>query len=161
MADSQGIDERLLQQHLRGGRFLSGVDRGSWQLIAVTWPFALINVSAAPRPGSPSTYCLRFTLTNYPHQPPTARFWDSDRRTPLARHCWPGGTGRVALAFNPDWKQGECLYLPCDRLSLEGHAPWHQQHPYLIWRPDRDITQYLEVVHDLLHSHTYTGVRGA
>ena len=35
------------------------------------------------------------------------------------------------MAFNPGWKNGSCLYLPCDRQSIEGHANWHGEHPSL------------------------------
>ncbi|MGA2795357.1 MAG: hypothetical protein ABSE69_17895, partial [Roseiarcus sp.] len=62
---------------------------------------------------------------------------------------------------NPNWKNGACLYLPCDRQSIEGHANWCQEHPSLIWDPAIGVVHYLRVVHDLLNSGDYGGRRAA
>ena len=34
----------------------------------------------------------------------------------------------VPSVFRPEWKQGLCLYLPCDRMSIEGHEAWRNDH---------------------------------
>ena len=74
----------------------------------------------------------------------------------LAAERWPRGNGgRVSAVFNPSWKGGVALYLPCDRVSLEGHGNWVTEMPSKIWRPSAGIYQYLELVHDLLHSPDY------
>ena len=155
-----GPDERVFRAHLEAGPFQSGVDRGRWHLLSVDWPHAVIAVRAAERPAGPSEYEFRFELSNYPENPPTAQPWDRVRTAPLEHARWPGGRSRLPLAFNPGWKNGECLYLPCDRLSIEGHDGWRSQHASMIWSSARDITQYLRVVHDLLNSGDYTGPRG-
>ena len=154
-------DERAFRAHLEQGPFQSGVERGRWRLIELDWPYAIIGIRAAARPGSPGEYAFRFECTNYPNTAPTAQPWDVQRSAPLARQAWPGGRSRVPLAFNPGWKEGQCLYLPCDRISLEGHDGWKSQHPSLLWSPAGDVTQYLRIVHELLTSSDYTGVRGA
>ena len=74
---------------------------------------------------------------------------------------WPGGKTRVSRSFKPGWKDGQCLYLPCDRLSIEGHDGWRTEYPSMIWSPASDITLYLRIVHDLLNSSDYSGSRGA
>jgi len=155
------IDETVFRTHLESGPFLSGVDRGRWQLVALTWPHAIIAVSAARRPGAPTSYAFRVECTGYPQAPPTAQPWSVEANTPLPANRWPAGRSRIPLAFNPSWKSGQCLYLPCDRLSIEGHDPWRAQHPSLIWSPDRDITHYLRVIHELLNSSDYSGVRSS
>lgn len=157
MVAPMGPDERVFREHIARGPFLSGVDRGRWRLAAIDWPCATIAVAAAPRPGGPAEYALRFDLGDYPQSPPTARLWDVGRDEPLAPAEWPGGRGRVPLAFNPAWRGGDCLYLPCDRLSIVGHDPWLVQHPTLVWSPSGDISQYLRLVHDLLNTDDYTG----
>ena len=156
-----GADERVFRAHLAAGPFQSGVDRGRWRLLSLAWPHAVIAVRAAERPGGPAEYALRFELTNYPQTPPTAQPWDPERNAPLEPARWPGGRSRIPPAFNPGWKGGQCLYLPCDRLSIEGHDGWRSQHPSMIWSPAGDITQYLRIVHDLLTSSDYSGPRGA
>jgi hypothetical protein len=153
-------DERVFRYHLGQGPFQNGVDRGYWRLIGITWPHVLIGVRASPREEAPDEYVLRFECTDYPRQGPTAQPWDPQMEGPLLPARWPTGRSRVALAFNPAWKGGQCLYLPCDRLSIEGHDPWHTQHPDMIWSPSDDMTQYLRIVHDLLTSSDYTGIRG-
>jgi hypothetical protein len=156
-----GPDERVLRAHLGSGPYLSGMDRGRWRLLSVTWPHIVIAVRAAERPGAPPEYALRFECSNYPQSPPTAQPWDSERGAPLESARWPGGRSRVPLAFNPGWKGGQCLYLPCDRLAIEGHDAWRNQHPSMIWSPQGDITQYLRIVYDLLNASDYTGLRGS
>lgn len=160
-AEAWRPDERVFRYHIRQGPFQSGVDRGHWRLVAITWPNALIGIRAARREPAPDEYVLCFECTDYPRMAPTAQPWDPETGEPLPTALWPTGRSRVALAFNPGWKSGQCLYLPCDRLSIEGHDPWRTQHPEMIWSPSGDITQYLRIVHDLLTSSDYTGLRGA
>ena len=155
------VDEQVFRAHIAAGPFQSGFDRGRWRLLALDWPHALIAIQAAERVGGPAEYVLRFECTNYPQAPPTAQPWDLERGAPLPPDRWPSGTKRVSLAFNPGWKSGQCLYLPCDRLSIEGHDVWRSQHPSMIWSPASDITQYLRIVHDLLTSSDYSGTCGA
>lgn len=152
-------DERVFRAHVESAAFQSGLDRGRWRPVRVEWPHALIAVAAAPRPGGPAEYVLRFDCRNYPQDAPTARLWDLERDCPLETGRWPGGTGRVSAVFRPEWQNGTCLYLPCDRVSAAGHHDWPAKHPSLTWSPDRDITLYLRAVHDLLHSRDYTGPR--
>jgi hypothetical protein len=55
--------------------------------------------------------------------------------------------------FNPGWKNGDALYLTCDRQSIEGHSNWLSEFPWLIWKPAKGLVQYLEAVHETLQSH--------
>lgn len=154
-----GPDESVFRSHVEQGSFQSGVDRRRWRLIKIEWPYVFIAVSAAEREGEPAEYILRFECQNYPQTAPTAQLWDLERGEPLTPERWPAGRNRVPLAFNPGWKNGQCLYVPCDRLSIEGHEAWRNQHPNMIWSPTRNITQYLWIVYDLLNSSDYTGPR--
>ena len=156
---TMGPDERVFRAHLNGGAFQSGVDRGRWRLVSLAWPYAVIAIAAAARPGGPDAYAFRFEVSNYPQVAPTAQPWDEEGDTPLPVERWPGGHDRVPLAFRPDWQAGQCLYLPCDGRSILGHAEWLTEHPSMIWSPAGDITQYLRIVHDLLASDGYTGPR--
>jgi hypothetical protein len=97
---------------------------------------------------------MGFNVSNYPKDAPTGAFWDAEQDRRLDHNKWPTGGGRVAAAF----RHGEFLYLPCDRQALLGHDQWRGSHPWMIWSPDSDITLYLRVVHDLLHSPDYTGI---
>ena len=161
MADSPvRVDEQVLRAHLEAGPFQSGLDRGRWRLLFLNWPYALIAVKAAERDRGPEEYILRFECSNYPMAPPTAQLWDTATNTPLSSACWPSGKRRVSAVFNPKWKNGQCLYLPCDRLSIEGHDGWRTQYPEMIWSPEGDITQYLRIIYDLLISSDYSGPCG-
>lgn len=151
-------DERAFRTHVAAGAFLRGVAGGRWRLISIAWPHAIITVSAAPREGSPAEYGFRFNLTNYPQDPPTARPWDPTSETPIDPACWPTGRSRLAGAFNPGWNAA-AIYIPCDRIAINGHDGWRIQHPAMIWSPAGDITQYLRILHELLNSGDYTGAR--
>jgi hypothetical protein len=155
------LDEQILRAHLADGPFQSGVDLKKWQLVSIDWPYVLISVSAAAREGWPLAYGFRFECSNYPDTAVTAQPWDLERNAPLDPGKWPGGKNRVPKVFRPDWKAGQCLYLPCDRISIDGHTDWHRLHPHLIWKPTSDITLYLNEIYDLLNSSDYTGPRSA
>lgn len=162
MSESVKPDESVLRGHIAAGPFQSGVDRGWWRLVAIDWPYVIIAVSATPREKCPSEYSFRFECSNYPQDAVTAQPWDMDRNTPLDGSKWPTGRSRIPPAFNPGWKGGQCLYLPCDRLAIEGHAGWVNQHPNMIWKANSsDITLYLGILHDLLNSSDYTGPRSS
>jgi hypothetical protein len=154
----QTPDERTFRQHLAGGAFLRGAARGRWRLVNVTWPYAVIAVSATPRTGSPTEYGFSFELTNYPQVPPTGRPWNLELNQPLETTRWPTGRSRLAAAFNPGWNP-QAIYIPCDRLAIQGHDGWVSLHPSMIWRPTSEITHYLSILHELLNSGDYTGAR--
>ena len=92
---TQTPDERTFRQHVAGGAFLRGQARGRWRLVRITWPHAVIAVSAAPRAGSPTEYGFRFELTNYAQSPPTAQPWNIESDQPLEAARWPTGPNRV------------------------------------------------------------------
>jgi hypothetical protein len=149
--------EAVFLAHLATGRFRIGVASGRWRLESITWPHATFTVRAADG----IEYGLRFECSDYPRTPATAQPWDIEQNSPLAVSGWPTGIQRIPLAFNPQWKNGSCLYLPCDRQSIEGHANWYQEHPNLVWDPALGVIHYLRIVHDLLNSGDYSGRHAA
>lgn len=146
-----------LRRDLAGGRFQSGVAAGRWRQVALEWPYLLVELRAADG----SHYGLMFECTDYPRTPVTARPWDVATATPLAPELWPAGTSRIPVVFNPDWKGGRCLYLPCDRLALDGHEEWPTTQAALLWEPARGLCKYLNIVSELLNAPEYRGRRAA
>jgi hypothetical protein len=144
-------DEKALRSDAESGRFLAGEARGRWRLISIEWPCVHIGVTAKDY----QEFVLRFDCAGYPHNPPTARLWDTARNAPLPLGDWPKGGGRISAVFNPKWKSGAALYLPCDRTAIEGHDNWRREHPAKIWNPTKGIAQYVEIVHELLQSRDY------
>jgi len=144
-------DEQSLRADLVSARFLSGEDRNRWQFKKLEWPFVYINVIARDR----REYTLRLNCSGFPTTTPTGTFWDLSANIKLSFDKWPQGGERLQLAFKPGWKNGDALYIPCDRESIVGHDCWFAQYPQLIWKPAKGITHYLEVVHDLLQSRDY------
>jgi len=157
-AEAISASERLLRADLDGAEFTAGIDRGYWQPISLQWPHAVIAVAAAPRPGGPASYALRFDFCGYPSAP-TAQLWDISTDGPLSVTMWPGGGPRLMAAFNPSWKI-DALYIPTDRVALEGHDGWITRYACHIWDSTGDLTQYLRLVHGLVNDHSYTGARG-
>jgi hypothetical protein len=144
-------DEQSLRADLASARYLSGEDRNRWQFKKLEWPFAYINVIARDR----REYTLRLDCNGFPTTPPTGTFWDLLTNSKLTFNKWPQGGERLQLAFKPGWKNGDALYIPCDRESIVGHDCWFAQYPQLIWKPAKGISHYLEVVHELLQSRDY------
>lgn len=149
-------EEAVFRSHIVAGPFRLGAAKRRWRLVTVAWPYAVFTVRAADG----IEYGLRFDLSGYP-QHGTARPWDIERNAPLAKIHWPTGRQRLPLAFNPDWKAGSCLYLPCDRESICAHTEWASMHPSLVWDAALGVVSYLRVAHDLLNSGDYGGRRAA
>jgi hypothetical protein len=145
-------DERVFQAEIAKPNFRLGQIEGRWRLDSVAWPHAYIGVTAQDG----REFLLRFNVQGYPQSLPTACLWDLERKAILTQDQWPkSGGGRVAAVFNFGWKQGAALYLPCDREAIPGHDNWRTEMPSKIWRPEEGIVQYLELVHELLHSRDY------
>jgi hypothetical protein len=144
-------EERTFQAHLLRPEFQFGVATERWRVIGMEWPIALIAVSAAERGASPTEFVLRFDLTGYPNDAPTAIPFDLTTNARLAADKLPKGPRLSGnMAFRPDWPG---LYLPVDRSALSGHA-WRTWR----WDNSRDITYYLRLVHELLNAEDYEGV---
>ncbi|TPM98607.1 hypothetical protein [Mesorhizobium sp. B2-1-5] len=154
-------DRLLLEADLAATAFRVGEIDGRWLLGTITWPHVIIAVTAPQRPNSPAEFAFRFECTGYRQLPVTAQPWDLRTNGPLAAMDWPTGRSIVPSIFRPEWREGRCLYLPCDRLSIEGHPGWITDHPSRLWDPKRGIICYLEQLHDLFHQGDYSGVRGA
>ncbi len=150
-------DELLLSRDLAAPLFRCGELERRWRHVGTTWPYVTIAVRAAERPNSPSEYGFQFECGGYPQNLPTARPWDINANAPLPARRWPNGRFILPSVFRPGWKNGECLYLPCDRLSIEGHDGWRQQHPALLWEPAKGICKYLGIIHQMLNSSDYGG----
>lgn len=147
-----GPDERAFEADLAKARFRLGQVEKRWRLVSITWPFALIGVTAKDG----REYLLRFNCSGYPQSPPTAGPWDPACDAILAFDLWPRSQGgRLGSVFRTDWKGGSALYLPCDRESIAGHDNWRTEMPSKIWNPTTGIVHYLELVHELLNCKDY------
>jgi hypothetical protein len=151
--------ETLLKTDLEAPAFCCGEIEGRWRHERTEWPHTLISVSAARRARAPGQFTFRFECSGYRQTPATGQPWDLVLNAPLATDNWPQGRSIVPSVFRPEWRQGTCIYLPCDRLSLEGHASWVHEHPARLWHPERGIVCYLEQLYELLNSNDYTGTR--
>jgi hypothetical protein len=151
-------DRSLFEEDLAAPEFRCGEIEGRWGHVATPRPHAIIAVSAPERPNAPREYAFRFECSGYRQNPVTGQPWDLDANVPLPASRWPTGNGVVESVFRPTWKQGQCLYLPCDRMAIDGHDDWRHQHPNRIWHAARGIICYLEQIFELLNQSGYTGV---
>jgi hypothetical protein len=123
--------------------------------VSLIWPYLIVGITARDN----AEFGFRFHCKDYPRTAVTAQPWDLAADKPLPGNHWPIGRGRVQKAFNPSWKNATCLYLPCDRLAIEGHDNWRHEHPALSWDPEKGICKYLGIIHELLNSGDYGGSR--
>lgn len=150
-------DERALRAALETGRFKAGAASGKWRLVKLEWPEAVFAVAAAPRDGSPNEFGLRLNLEGYPQQAPTATPWHLGRNEKLASHERPKGA-RATKTFRTDWKGGDALYTAYDREGLATYPDWASRYPLSAWHAERDVTFFLERVHELLNAADYEGI---
>jgi hypothetical protein len=154
-------DRVLFELDLTAPAFRCGEIEGRWRYLATQWPHAVFSVAAPSRPGAPEQFEFRFNCSGYRATPVSAQPWDHAANRPLPGARWPTGPKIVSSVFRPEWKKGQCLYLPCDRMSIEGHPNWRNEHPSRLWQPDRGIICYLEQLHGLFFDSDYSGVRSA
>ena len=154
---AEGPDERALREHLRGARFLAGAEAGRWQLLSLDWPVALVAVAAAPRPGAPGQFVIRFDLAGYPQAAPTGGLWDRTACDYLRADLRPKGD-RVGRIFRADWENGRAMYAAWDRVALQGHTGWPQQYPRSAWNGQRDLAFILSSVFEVLNADDYLGI---
>jgi hypothetical protein len=152
-------DRLLLEQDFAAPEFRRGEVEGRWRHVVTNWPHAIIAVSAEARANAPNEYAFRFECSGYRQTPVTAQPWDLAANTSLAGCRWPTGKSILSSIFRPEWNGGQCLYLPCDRISINGHDNWRNEHPSRLWQPRRGIICYLEQLYDLFHQSDYSGVR--
>ena len=150
-------DERAFRVHLEAGPFRAGVADGRWWLLGIDWPIAFIAVRAAHWERAPDAFVLRFDLTNYPADGPTAAPWDIVTGAQMGEAGRPKGD-RVGMAFRTNWENGRALYVACDRVAFAGHEVWANQHRQWIWDDAKDITLFLGLVSELLNDDDYVGV---
>lgn len=153
MEQTLGSDEIAVRAHLVSGRFRAGVAAKRWRLIDVTWPGAIIAITAATRPSSPGEWIFRIDLTGYPQLAPTSMLWDATLGQRMNDQSYPKGE-RVQEAVRPGL---DYLYAAYDRQGLTGHPEWAAQYPRSSWNPTRDLTFVLEKLSDLLTSGDYVG----
>lgn len=154
-------DSLLLQQDLAAPEFRCGEIEERWRHIYTRWPHVVIAISAPPRPNGPPEFAFRFECTGYRQTPVSAQPWGITTDAPLQFPKWPTGPSIIPSIFRTGWKNGHSLYLPCDRMSIEGHDGWRTQHPSRLWQPSRGIICYLEQLYDLFHQSDYSGVLGS
>lgn len=158
-----GIDK--LTDHIKSPLFQRGVDNKKWGIvepldqIESTWPKLTVWVQPAKKENSPKKYYLRFDLSGYPQKAPTATLWDIDNDQKLPTSQWPSGKKKLVDAvFKQSWKNGDCLYVPCDRKSCQGshRRDWQKKHPHLMWKSGEDtIHKYVSYIHKILNSRDY------
>lgn len=150
-------DERAFRGDAADARFVAGVSAGRWRIVEVAWPFVVFAIAAASRDNSPREFFLRSNLAGYPFVAPTSTPWDAAQNQQLPAAARPKGE-RVGRVFRVDWEEGRALYAPYDRVALDSHPNWKQEHPGQAWTDQRDVAWLLAVVSDLLNDDDYLGV---
>jgi hypothetical protein len=161
MNTTLSLSNALLDEDLAAPEYRCGEIEGRWRFVSSSWPHMIMAVTAPERPGSPLEFGFRFECTGYRQTPVTAQPWDITANKPLAPNQWPTGPVMVSAVFRPEWKNGECLYLPCDRMSIVGHDNWRSIYPNRLWNPERGIICYLEQIYELFNQSDYSGIRSA
>ncbi len=146
-------DELALAADLKAAPFLHGVAKGRWRLQSVTGHIALVYVAARDK----TWYLIRFDCQNYPQAAATGGVWDLELSRVAPAETWPNGGARISAVFNPNWKGGTALYIPCDRQSIDGHGNWVTQYASMLWDSSLGLVCYLALIHELLQSRDYHG----
>jgi hypothetical protein len=140
----------LFQNHFEAPEYKSGEIEGRWGTSPTKdrpeWPifFLWINSSTS------EVYNFKFDFTDYPNSAPTSVLWDLKNNILLPIEKRPQKTKRQIQVFKI-WGRN-CNYLPCDRLAIEGHPTWPQEHSELIWDNQKDtFIKYLSELYQILN----------
>ena len=127
-------DRAIFEQDLAAPEFRCGEIEGRWRHVATHWPHVIIAVSAPERAERARGIRVSIRMLGLSADAGNSPALGHRRQYPFAGARWPTGNGVVKSVFRPEWKQGQCLYLPCDRMAIEGHDDWRHQHPNRIWQ---------------------------
>jgi len=145
-------DEAALRRHLADPMYQAGERSGRYRLVHLNFPLAFFIVAAPLHADGPSGFLFRIDCTNYPIEAPSAQPWHGTAWRALSGSERPRSSqGGLLIAFS-EW--GPCLYHPMDRL---GRPHWPDQHSDLVWKDSLEITDFLEMIHGLLHDPKYAG----
>jgi hypothetical protein len=122
-----------------------GVLRRWWTIDQVDFPALTITFAVPYDRFEPARLTLRLDCTGYPEQAPTGAPIDPETGGLLDQSHRPTH-GRCAMTFRTDWENGRALYLPVDRVALNGHPDWPTVHAHEIWDPELGIGQLLVMV---------------
>jgi len=154
------LDLKLFLSHVNDAPFLLGCEEGKWGIydknnIVSDWPNIVIWVKAPDKKDCLPKYYLRFNLSGYSNQAPTSCPWDVANNKKLEYSKWPKGRKFVSSIFKPTWKNGDALYCPCDRVAMQGHERWKNDHPDTWWKSNDTIVKYLNYIYGILNSGDY------
>lgn len=144
-------DESRLRADLEVTTFQVGVDAGMWDLVNITWPYAVFRITA----GDGRKLAMRLNLEGYPTVAPAGRPWDADANAALPIPRWPIG-GTAEATFRRDWSPAnqDAPYLATDRLGLTTHPSWATDLPKRAWNPSRTVDFYLAEIHRNMRAST-------
>ena len=153
------IEKNLLEQHLSEAEFQIGVDRGWWGVRAeegsgFAWPHLLAWIKCSLPDFYSDRLYLRFDLSGYNHQAPSASMWDIEISSYLEPVKWPKGTAQIVSIFKAHNHQ-MCLYHPCDRYAIVGHPQWSVQYGDLLWKPGDKLIKYIRDLHVRINPDSY------
>jgi hypothetical protein len=146
-------DEKLFFEHLDNIEFQLGVQDLNWGIYNENkeWPYKVLWIKSKIMINTCERIDLLFDLDKYPSEAPTSCPWDIQKDTKLIDSEWPKGNQSINTAFNPKWKSGVALYIPCDRVATNIHGNWKEDYPDIWWTPDKTITHYIKTVYRLLN----------
>lgn len=152
------LDEQAALEDLASARFADGVNRGKWRVVAqLIWPHAVIAVSAASRPNSPSEFHFRVDFDRYRDRGPSFIPWDSLNGHVLPVAMRPKG-GYLDQIFRQTWGDLDALYVPWDGATLERKQEWRNKYPSQTWNQTTDLAWTLQHLYDILHHGDYVGI---
>lgn len=152
--DIQGDPSRdVFLQHLDAADYLAGEMEGNWGTHnneGPEWPFVIFWIKLEDG----GKIYLRFNFQDYNRLAPNSIPWDQTTNNVLDSPKWPKYNKRCSQIFRPEWRR-DALYLPCDRIAINGHGDWPQKHPYLIWKAGDSFVKYLKEVYQALNPDSY------
>lgn len=154
-------DKQAFLEDLETPDFKLGELDLKWKLIKIEDdnPFVFIMVSAAKRPNSPESYTFRFKIDNYPAYAPEICIWDVDNECKLDETNRPSGPDSFKILFRTNWRNGEHLYAPYERVALATHSNWVSEYKDLCWKSGDSIVKILNDLYRQLQSDRYEGVK--
>jgi hypothetical protein len=87
-AGISSVGERLLRKHLQCESFVTGVERGFWRLVTLSWPSALFAIGEVFSTGAPDV-AINLCLRQYPISAPTLQLWDLSTNSRISARAWP------------------------------------------------------------------------
>ncbi|PZQ96199.1 MAG: hypothetical protein DI533_17345 [Cereibacter sphaeroides] len=159
MAEGEiGPAQSTLSTQMDSVAFVSAIDEGRWQVLALSWPYLYVRVRAKSEAGLTCEQDFRLDCAGYPDPGPYVERWTyAEDATSGARPAAPNAGSPGFVEAMKEWGDGSAeggIYRVWNRGAAH-HNDWTAKRPDEAWHRGRQITFIMEQLYALVSEQAH------